>query len=126
MSIFRTRFYRIHLILLYSVQFFVQKISFFCSEHSDKTIFNGMDADSGELVIIHEWVINTRSDVEYTAVQKQISSIEQEFNYLVKLNHFNLVRYLNIRHESTENKFIVQILQESVSGAYFILFRVFL
>lgn len=81
-----------------------------------------MDAESGELVIIHEWVINTKSDTEYTAVQKQICSIEQEFNYLVKLNHVNLVRYLNIRHESTENKFIVQILQESVSGKFCALF----
>lgn len=82
-----------------------------------------MDAESGELVIIHEWVINTRSETEHTAVQRQISSIEQEFNYLVKLNHFNLVRYLNIRHESTENKFIVQILQEAVSGKFFMLFK---
>lgn len=89
---------------------------FFCSEHSEKITFNGIDEESGELVVIHEWIIYTRSNTEHASVQRQISSIEQEFNYLLKLNHCNLVRYLNIKHESTEDKFIVQILQEFVSG----------
>lgn len=59
------------------------------------------------------------SDNEFFNVKKQVLNLEQEFNYLVKLKHKNLLHYLNIRNEflSGDKKIIVQILQEFLLGS---------
>lgn len=46
-------------------------------------------------------------------------NLEQEFNYLIKLKHKNLLHYLNIRNEffDADKKVIVQILQEFLLGS---------
>lgn len=91
------------------------------SEHSERncTVFGGIDEETGELVSVSEWIVQAKNDAEHALVQKQIASIEQEFNYLVKLKHQNLVRYFNIKHDySPENKSTVQILREIVLGKH--------
>lgn len=74
-----------------------------------------MDIETGELLTLTEWTISIEgiSDI----IQRQVSSIEQELNYLVKLKHSNLIHYVNIRHEDVEDKsIVVQILHDFVYG----------
>ncbi|KRT79635.1 protein kinase [Oryctes borbonicus] len=89
-----------------------------CNYHSpDCVIFNSMDVDTGELFALSEWTIPTEVVSDINIVQRQVSSIEQELNYLVKLRHSNLIHYVNIRHDVSEEKFItIQILHEFVYG----------
>ncbi|XP_017783992.1 PREDICTED: eIF-2-alpha kinase GCN2 [Nicrophorus vespilloides] len=84
-----------------------------CINHSDRKciIYSGMDNKTGQLYILSEWKLPANCD-------KQISSIEQELNYLVKLKHPNLARYLNSFHEkdALESKSVLHILQDFVFG----------
>lgn len=78
------------------------------------TIYRGYDKETGEFLAIIEWIIKVDSENEFFNVRKQVLNLEQEFNYLVKLKHKNLLHYLNIKNEffDSEKKIIVQILQE--------------
>lgn len=84
------------------------------------TVYSGIDKESGELLAIIEWIINVDSENEFSNVRKQVLNLEQEFNYLVKLKHKNLLHYLNIRNDffNADKKIIVQILQEFLLGKY--------
>lgn len=76
-----------------------------------------MDVDTGELFTISEWTIPTDVNSDISIVQRQLTSIEQELNYLVKLRHQNLVHYVNIRNNLSDEKAItIQILHEFVYG----------
>lgn len=80
-----------------------------------------MDVDTGELLTLSEWSIPMEAISDVSIVQRQVSSIEQELNYLLKLKHGNLVHYVNIRHDASEDKMItIQILQEFVYGEEFL------
>ncbi|KAJ8942596.1 hypothetical protein NQ318_006226, partial [Aromia moschata] len=63
-----------------------------CIKHSaqNRVSFGGIDNDTGELVIVTEWIIENKDKNELPYVQRQLSSIEQELNYLTKLKHSNL------------------------------------
>lgn len=82
------------------------------------TIYSGVDKESGELLAIIEWIIKVDTENEFTNVRKQLLNLEQEFNYLVKLKHQNLLHYLNIKNEffNDDKKITVQILQEFLLG----------
>lgn len=97
------------------------QISNYFLDHSDHhTVFTGLDKNSGEVVALSEWIINSKNNSEVMSAQKHVSSIEQELNYLVKLKHQNLAHYLSIRHEiPNENKIIVEILRNFVIGNYY-------
>lgn len=78
-----------------------------------------MDIETGELLHVVEWAITTKSN-DLLQIQRQVSSIEQELNYLVKLKHANLIHYLNMRQQTLddEKQVYVHILQEYVRGLY--------
>lgn len=61
-----------------------------------------------------EWIIELDSE----NVKKQVLNLEQEFNYLLKLKHKNLLHYLNVKNEilDADKKIIVLILQEFLLG----------
>ncbi|XP_050296030.1 eIF-2-alpha kinase GCN2 isoform X2 [Anthonomus grandis grandis] len=82
-----------------------------CLRHYESyaVLYSGMDLDSGELVQIAEWKIEHRSP---ESVLKQLSGIEQEFNYLTTLKHKNLNHYLGFKHELIEGIVIVYVLME--------------
>lgn len=82
------------------------------------TVYGALDTDSGEMLSVIEWLLNSETEADFLYSQKQVASLEQEFNYLVKLKHHNLVHYLNIKHEIvlSEKKIILQMLQEFVLG----------
>lgn len=84
------------------------------------TVYSGIDRESGELLAIIEWIINVESENDFFYVKKQVLNLEQEFNYLVKLKHKNLLHYLNIKSDflNADNKIVVQILQEFLLGDY--------
>lgn len=67
-----------------------------------------MDVNTGEIVLLSEWTVKN---------SKQLASLEQEFNYLSKLKHRNLVHYLSIESEQQSNgKILIYILKEYVNG----------
>lgn len=80
-------------------------------------VFHGLDVETGDAVLITEWTIESKN-IDINQFQKQMCSLEQEMNYLVKLKHVNLVPYLNMRHEHVEEEanFVVHTLQEFVFG----------
>lgn len=92
---------------------------FLVSEHVDNncTVFHAIDIATGEPLSVIEWTLDAK-DCDLVPIRRNISSIEQEINYLVKLKHRNLRHYLNIQHkESAEkDKCVVQILQEHLTG----------
>lgn len=97
----------------------VQKINILGHLERNCTIYSGIDKNSGELLAIIEWIIKVDSENEFFNVRKQVLNLEQEFNYLVKLKHKNLLHYLNIKNEffEAEKKITVLILQEFLLGS---------
>lgn len=83
-----------------------------------------MDVDSGEIVQISEWTINVRGENEIPVIQRQLSSIEQEFNHLMKLRHSNIAQYQNIKHElaKTKDKFVLYAVHEFIMGKWCVWF----
>lgn len=88
------------------------------------TVYSGIDKESGELLAVIEWIINVENENDFFNVKKQVLNLEQEFNYLVKLKHKNLLHYLNIKNDffNGDNKIVVQILQEFLLGDYLLIF----
>lgn len=91
---------------------------FLLAEHSTPyhVVFSGLDNESGELVIISEWHIEIKTKTDLLYVQRQLSSIEQEINYLIKLKHPNLAHYYSLKYQTTDDKVIVYLLKEFVNG----------
>ncbi|KAJ8980157.1 hypothetical protein NQ317_014652, partial [Molorchus minor] len=90
-----------------------------CIKHSmlNHVAFSAIDTDTGELVIVTEWNINLKNKTDLPYVQRQISSIEQELNYLTKLRHINLASYYNLKHQTTEDNVTVYLLKEFIYGS---------
>lgn len=80
-----------------------------CLSHCENgcVIYSAIDLSSGELLFLVEWKFK---DI---LLKNKITSIEQEFVYLSKLRHVNLVKYFNMKSEG----FVVYILQEFIVGA---------
>lgn len=85
---------------------------------NENTVYVGLDTDTGEMFVITEWTIETTSATEVLQIQRQIASVDQEINYLVKLRHHNLGHYVAFKHETVDNKFIVKTLAEFVRGVH--------
>lgn len=60
--------------------------------------------------------MNTKEHFDIKYYLKQVNSCEQEFTYLSKLRHYNLVRYLNMKHFQEKDQIVIYILQEFVLG----------
>ncbi|KAK5647909.1 hypothetical protein RI129_002801 [Pyrocoelia pectoralis] len=91
-----------------------------CINHINEghvTYYSGLDIETGELFAVGEWMIDYK-DADESQLHRQVTSIEQEMNYLIKLKHFHLVHYVNMKHQhlKEDNKVIVNILQEFVVG----------
>lgn len=82
---------------------------------SSSIIFTGIDTDTGELVEVAEWTL-LKKNSENGQLLKNVSSIEQELNYLIKLKHVNLAQYLGFKHEVVDGKSMVYVLKELVLG----------
>ncbi|XP_063231098.1 eIF-2-alpha kinase GCN2 isoform X2 [Bacillus rossius redtenbacheri] len=85
-----------------------------CLGHSvdGSAVHSGFDVQSGELFALITWTF--RGDL--ASIFKQLSSIDQELNYLQRLQHSNLVRYLNMTYSQNQDAIIVHLLQEFVHG----------
>ena len=57
---------------------------------------------------------------------KQLMSIEQELNHLQRLEHPNLVHYLNMTYSTDDDNVIAYVLQEFVVIYFFILFNIYI
>lgn len=72
---------------------------------------------NGKLVTIIEWNVNHKNEFEISQAQKVFSSIEQEFNYLIKFRHQNIARYLSLRFEYIDSaNTVIQLLREFIIG----------
>lgn len=78
-------------------------------------MFTGIDTDTGELVEVDKWTL-IKKNSENGQLLKNVSSIEQELNYLIKLKHVNLAQYLGFKHEVVDGKSVVYVLKELVLG----------
>ncbi|XP_053597079.1 eIF-2-alpha kinase GCN2 [Microplitis demolitor] len=98
-----------------------------CLGHSAKgsIIYAGVDIVTVEHLAVTEWPFkfspreerNSESDtLDLQQLMKQVGSIEQELYHLQKLDHPNLVHYLNIKYLQNKNSVVVYILQEFVVG----------
>ncbi|XP_049955903.1 eIF-2-alpha kinase GCN2 [Schistocerca serialis cubense] len=103
-----------------------------CLGHGTRgcVVYSGMDMTTGELLIITEWCLRCHQNKhtrhaspsddsepsEMTNYMKQVSSIEQELNYLHKLRHPNLIHYLNMKYSQEKDCLIIYVLQEFVYG----------
>ncbi|GFO47300.1 eukaryotic translation initiation factor 2-alpha kinase 4 [Plakobranchus ocellatus] len=107
---------------------------------SGSTVYSSMDLSSGELVAVAEWVLQWRQiskkaardsagiargrngnkegneDSEGEIYLKQVTSAEQEFNNLLRLNHPNLIHYLAWRHQYDPGKITIHVLMEYTGG----------
>lgn len=76
-----------------------------------------IDKKTGETLLLSEWVIHPKNNTELNQVLRQLSSIEQELNYLTKLKHYNLSHYLCLKYEQfPDGKVTVHILKEFING----------
>ncbi|XP_071485628.1 eIF-2-alpha kinase GCN2-like [Diadema antillarum] len=90
------------------------------------SVYAGMDASSGDLVTIREWIMKWKHgkgrkplpDEEQTAenCMKQCASIEQELLSLLRLEHENIVHYLAMNYIKGKEDVAVQVLMEYVGG----------
>ncbi|XP_066996679.1 eIF-2-alpha kinase GCN2 [Anabrus simplex] len=101
-----------------------------CLGHSQRgcVVYSGMDMTTGELLAITEWSIKCKIPLvkkvsfhdtepsDFANYMKQVSSIEQELNYLQKLRHPNLIHYLGMKYTQEKDNLIIYILQEFVCG----------
>lgn len=92
------------------------------SGHIDPRIvvFSGIDTDSGELVEIAQWNIQVKNNESHQII-KNVTSIEQELNYLTKLKHTNLAHYFGFKHDLKGDKMVVYVLKEFICGKFWIL-----
>ncbi|GLV39622.1 Gcn2 [Carabus blaptoides fortunei] len=90
-----------------------------CLSHSDRgcVIYSGLDLQTGDILAVTEWKVSTRDHCDINHSLKQVNSSEQEFTYLSKLRHSNLVRYLNMKYLQEKEQIIIYVLQEFVLGA---------
>lgn len=92
-------------------------LSFFLLGHCsfNHTVFISIDVQTGEILLLSEWIVEST---------KQLANIEQEYNYLSKFKHPNLVHFLNLKCEHQSNgNVIVYIIKEFINGpncTYFI------
>lgn len=75
-----------------------------------------MDQESGELVDVGEWIFETSSGNDLSSIQRQISSIDQELTYLLKLKHRNLSLYYGMKYDTVEEHIIVNLFGEFIHG----------
>lgn len=87
--------------------------------HCDRgfIIYSGLDLTTGDLYAIYEWKIDMSIHHELTHYQTKITSIEQEFIYLSKLKHINIVKYINMKSFYEKDHLILYILQEFILGS---------
>ncbi|XP_071963594.1 eIF-2-alpha kinase GCN2-like [Antedon mediterranea] len=93
---------------------------------SGSKVYVGMDGGSGQLVAVCEWIMKWKHskgrkplpDEEKNADSciKQLQSIEQEFSFLMKLNHPNLVHYQAFKYTQDKSAINVEVLMEYVGG----------
>lgn len=89
------------------------------SAHSNRkcVLFSGIDDKSGEMVVLSEWNVKAAPDTSLPTLQRQLSSLEQEINYLVKLRHQNLSHYLSMKYDyNNDEDVVVYILREFIYG----------
>nr|XP_022909157.1 eIF-2-alpha kinase GCN2 isoform X1 [Onthophagus taurus] len=88
-----------------------------CLRHvsSSLVLFTSMDYQTGEILLMYEWKIQKKDD--FLTLAKLISAAEQEFTFLVKLEHSNLVHYLNIKCDYSDHNYIkIYLLREFAYG----------
>lgn len=78
-------------------------------------MFHALDLATGEPLSILEWTLDA-SNADPFQLDRNVSGVEQEMNYLVKLRHRNLLHHLNVRHRAAGRTRVLQILQEHVAG----------
>ncbi|XP_071971670.1 eIF-2-alpha kinase GCN2 [Engystomops pustulosus] len=96
-------------------------------EHLAKSIYNGLEAASGQFVVIYEWVLQWQKKMgkfltnqereKVEKCKKQVQGTEAEFNSLIKLSHPNIVHYLAMRVKENEDSISVGIVAEHVNGS---------
>ncbi|KAG8238104.1 hypothetical protein J437_LFUL012211, partial [Ladona fulva] len=99
-------------------------------------VYPALDIITGEFIAVVEWTVKCQntlkegsnnfpasvrknediSCIEPANYRKQIASIEQEFTFLQKLHHPNLVHYLNMKYTEERDCIIINILQEFING----------
>ncbi|XP_030854895.1 eIF-2-alpha kinase GCN2 isoform X1 [Strongylocentrotus purpuratus] len=96
------------------------------SNPEGSTVYAGMDAHSGDLLTIREWVIKWKQgkgrkplpdeEEDAEACLKQCASVEQELLSLLRLENANIVHYLAMNYNKGKEDINVQLLMEYVGG----------
>eukprot|EP00057_Strongylocentrotus_purpuratus_P031627 XP_785160.3 PREDICTED: eukaryotic translation initiation factor 2-alpha kinase 4 [Strongylocentrotus purpuratus] len=96
------------------------------SNPEGSSVYAGMDAHSGDLLTIREWVIKWKQgkgrkplpdeEEDAEACLKQCASVEQELLSLLRLEHANIVHYLAMNYNKGKEDINVQLLMEYVGG----------
>ncbi|KAL0270012.1 UNVERIFIED_CONTAM: hypothetical protein PYX00_007559 [Menopon gallinae] len=87
-----------------------------CIDHNECCIsYCALDTTTGEQLIIHEWIL--KPGQQANNIQNILKSIENEFNYLKKLNHENLNSYVDFKCMKNDEKdeYVVYIAEKFVS-----------
>ncbi|CAG9859480.1 unnamed protein product [Phyllotreta striolata] len=89
-----------------------------CLKHSssNRTTFSGLDTETGEFVLISEWSFPYGNKQDLQQIQRQLNSIEQEINYLVKLKHNSLAQYYGLKYDIGDDFVTVYLLKEFIFG----------
>ncbi|XP_069510004.1 eIF-2-alpha kinase GCN2 [Ambystoma mexicanum] len=97
------------------------------SEQLGKSTYNALDMNSGNFVIVYQWVLQWKKKMgkfltsqekdKVDKCKKHISGSETEFNSLIKLSHPNVVHYLAMSTHEQQESIVVDILVEHVNGS---------
>lgn len=81
-------------------------------------VYVGLDSDSGDLLAIYEWVLQCGGRRGDARRQKQVMSIQQEFEGYQQrvIRHPNLAQYLSMTHAYCHSKITVEVVMEYVGG----------
>ncbi|XP_062863394.1 eIF-2-alpha kinase GCN2 [Trichomycterus rosablanca] len=96
------------------------------SERLGRSVYNGLNATSGEFVVVYEWILcwnkkigkffTTQEKEKIDKCKKQIHGAESELNSLLKLDHPNLVHYQALSCTERDDCLVVDLLAEHVPG----------
>lgn len=109
--------------ILYFIECLLELLSYLSilfPEHSTSgcVTFTGLDGETGEVVEIGEWIFQSGPKNDLNSLQKQISSVEQELIYILKLRHSNLGLYYAMKFQIEDECVVVDLLREFIPGKF--------
>ncbi|KAM6961283.1 eIF-2-alpha kinase GCN2 [Aplochiton taeniatus] len=97
------------------------------SERLGRSVYYGFEANSGDFVVVYQWVLRwnqkmgkfltSQEKSKIDSCKKQIQGVESELRSLLRLEHPHLLRYQALSLTEREDGLVVDLLVEHVPGS---------